>query len=154
MVCTGATNARGFLPATRQRWYSTDLRIVASVIVAGIALNLYASALAVFQMGGSCKEFGFTVPTWNCRQASYYGLFGIVLLVGGIAAIAVSYLRRRPRRVTLVAMLLLAVLIVVIEWPRLSRFLAIDRCLDAGGCWDSDHQRCEFTDQSKCKPLK
>jgi hypothetical protein len=67
---------------------------VAAVI--GVLTNLYASALAAFQMGGSCKEFGFTAPDWNCRQASFYGLFGLVMVIGGIAAIAVSILRRRP----------------------------------------------------------
>jgi hypothetical protein len=74
----------------RARW----IGVIAAV--GGVALNLYASALAAFQMGGSCKEFGFTAPTWNCRQVSYYGLFSVLLFVGGIAAIAVSFLRRRP----------------------------------------------------------
>jgi len=39
--------------------------------VAGVALNLYPRALAAFQMGGSCNQFGFTVPDRNCRQASF-----------------------------------------------------------------------------------
>ncbi len=72
----------------RARW------IGAVAVVAGVALNLYASALAAFQLGGSCKEFGFTVPDWNCRQASFYGLFSVLMFVAGIAAIVVSFLRR------------------------------------------------------------
>jgi hypothetical protein len=72
----------------RARW------IGAAAVVAGVALNLYASALAAFQLGGSCKEFGFTVPDWNCRQASFYGLFSVLMFVTGIAAIVVSFLRR------------------------------------------------------------
>lgn len=72
----------------RARWIGGVL------VVAGIALNLYASALAAFQMGGSCKEFGLTVPDWNCRQASIYGLFSVVLVVCGVAAFAASFLPR------------------------------------------------------------
>jgi len=64
-------------------------------VVGGVAANLYASALAAFQMGGSCKEFGFTVPDWNCRQASFYGLFSILMFVGGIGAIGISFVRRQ-----------------------------------------------------------
>lgn len=74
----------------RARWIGGVLA------VGGVALNLYASALAAFQMGGSCKEFGFTVPDWNCRQASFYGLFSIILVVCGVAAFVASLLRR-PR---------------------------------------------------------
>jgi hypothetical protein len=73
----------------RARW------IGAVAMVVGVATNLYASALAAFQMGGSCKEFGFTVPDWNCRQASFYGLFSVLMFVAGIAAIGISFLRRR-----------------------------------------------------------
>lgn len=73
----------------RARW------IGAVAMVAGVGLNLYASALAAFQMGGSCKEFGFTVPDWNCRQASFYGLFSVLIFVAGIAAIGISLLRRQ-----------------------------------------------------------
>lgn len=65
-------------------------------MVVGVALNLYASALAAFQMGGSCQEFGFTVLDWNCRQASVYSLFSVMLVVCGVAAFTVSFLRR-PR---------------------------------------------------------
>jgi hypothetical protein len=74
----------------RARW------IGGLLVVAGIALNLYASALAAFQMGGSCKEFGLTVPDWNCRQASLYGLFSVIMVVCGVAAFAASF-ARRPR---------------------------------------------------------
>ncbi|HET9683637.1 MAG TPA: hypothetical protein VFP15_06005 [Gemmatimonadaceae bacterium] len=74
----------------RARWIGGIL------VVGGVALNLYASALAAFQMGGSCKEFGFTVPDWNCRQASFYGLFSVILVVCGVAVFAASFLRR-PR---------------------------------------------------------
>jgi hypothetical protein len=73
----------------RARW------IGAAAVVVGVASNLYASALAAFQMGGSCKEFGFTVADWNCRQASFYGLFSVLMLVAAIAAIGISFLRRR-----------------------------------------------------------
>ena len=72
----------------RARW------IGALLLVAGVALNLYASALSAFQMGGSCREFGFTVPDWNCRQASFYGLFSVLMFVAGIAAIGISFMRR------------------------------------------------------------
>jgi len=73
----------------RARWIGGIL------VIGGVALNLYASALAAFQMGGSCKEFGFMVPDWNCRQASYYGLFSVLLVVGGVAVFAASFLRRQ-----------------------------------------------------------
>ena len=72
----------------RARW------IGAVAVVVGVATNLYASALAALQIGGSCKEFGFTVPDWNCRQASFYGLFSVLMFVTGIAAIGISFLRR------------------------------------------------------------
>lgn len=74
---------------SRTRWAGS------AAMVAGVVLNLYAGALAAFQLGGSCKELGFTVPTWNCRQASYYELFGVILFVGGVAAIAASFVRQR-----------------------------------------------------------
>jgi hypothetical protein len=74
----------------RARW------IGAVLVVGGVALNLYASALAAFQMGGSCKEFGFMVPDWNCRQASIYVLCSVFLFVGGIIIIGLSFLR--PQR--------------------------------------------------------
>jgi len=73
----------------RARWLG------AVVVVGGVALNLYASALAAFQMGGSCKQFGFTVPDWNCRQASFYGMFSVVMFVAGIATVGISFVRRR-----------------------------------------------------------
>jgi hypothetical protein len=73
----------------RARW------IGAVFVIGGVALNLYASALAAFQMGGSCKEFGFTVPTWNCRQASFYGLFSVIMFLAGVTGIALSFLRRQ-----------------------------------------------------------
>ena len=72
----------------RARW------IGAVAVVVGVATNLYASALAAFQMGGSCREFGFTVPDWNCRQASFYGLFSVLMFVAGIAAMGISFMRR------------------------------------------------------------
>jgi hypothetical protein len=74
----------------RVRW------IGAVLVVGGVALNLYASALAAFQMGGSCKQFGFKEPNWNCRQASIYVLCGVFLFVGGIITIGLSFLR--PQR--------------------------------------------------------
>ena len=61
----------------RARWIGGVL------VVAGITLNLYAGVLAAFQMGRSCKEFGLTVPDWNCRQASCYGL--VIMVVCGVA---------------------------------------------------------------------
>lgn len=73
----------------RARW------IGGALVIGGVALNLYASALAAFQMGGSCTAFGFTVPDWNCRQASFYSLFSVILVVGGAAAFAASFFRRQ-----------------------------------------------------------
>ena len=67
----------------------------AVALVVGVATYLYASALAAFQMGGSCKEFGFAVPDLNCRQASFYSLFGITMVVAGAATVALSFLQRR-----------------------------------------------------------
>jgi hypothetical protein len=62
---------------------------------------------------------------------------------------------RRLRIAAIVVALLSAGAIVVIAWPRARPFLAIDRCLDAGGCWDWDAERggCEFNDQARCSPL-
>jgi hypothetical protein len=74
----------------RVRW------IGAVLVVGGVALNLYASALAAFQMGGSCKQFGFTEPNGNCRQASIYVLCSVFLFVGDIIIIGLSFLR--PQR--------------------------------------------------------
>ena len=64
-------------------------------VVVGVGAFFYASALAAFQMGGSCKEFGFTVPDWNCRQASYYNGFGILTFIVGVVATVVSFVPRR-----------------------------------------------------------
>jgi hypothetical protein len=72
----------------RARW------IGAVLMVGGGVLNLYASALAAFQTGSSCNEFGLTAPTWNCRQAAFYGLFGILFVLVGIAVVVASFLRR------------------------------------------------------------
>jgi hypothetical protein len=33
-----------------------------------------------------------------------------------------------------------------------SDFLAVDSCLDKGGCWDRSRSVCEFHDQCKCTP--
>jgi hypothetical protein len=54
-----------------------------------------------------------------------------------------------PRRVILLASLLLA-LGVVVWGPRLRVFWLQDKCLDAGGCWVFGENRCEFHDQSSC----
>jgi len=35
-------------------------------------------------------------------------------------------------------------------WPQVSRWRAVDRCLDHGGCWDYQASACEFEDQEKC----
>lgn len=34
-------------------------------------------------------------------------------------------------------------------------WMQVDSCLDRGGCWDANHERCEMQDQSRCdlKPL-
>ena len=61
------------------------------------------------------------------------------------------------RRKTLIAVVLAAVLILIVVaaagwlswWP--SR--EIYQCLDFGGCWDAENNRCEMQDNSKCKPL-
>jgi hypothetical protein len=56
-------------------------------------------------------------------------------------------------RIAAIVVVLLLVGVLIIAWPRISLFLAVDRCLDKGGCWDAERNDCEFHDQSRCKPL-
>lgn len=49
----------------------------------------------------------------------------------------------------------ITILIAVAAWlalPAVREFIAVDRCLDQGGCWDAAHGKCEFKDQAKCTP--
>lgn len=45
---------------------------------------------------------------------------------------------------TLIALILLAAGLVL--FIRCSRFMEIDRCLDAGGRWNAETESCEFAD--------
>jgi hypothetical protein len=31
-------------------------------------------------------------------------------------------------------------------------FLEVDKCIDAGGCWNHSDNQCELNDQCKCTP--
>ncbi len=55
------------------------------------------------------------------------------------------------RRVVLSILGLLVVLTVVFVIFWMHRLGPVSECLDEGGCWDAEHSRCEFGDQSKCR---
>jgi hypothetical protein len=52
---------------------------------------------------------------------------------------------RRPSN-TLVIALIVAALLAAIAMPRVRRFLEVDSCLDRGGSWDYEQQRCIRSD--------
>ena len=39
-----------------------------------------------------------------------------------------------------------------LPWLGLLMLGPVDRCLDAGGCWDEVHDRCEMQDDAHCGP--
>jgi hypothetical protein len=45
---------------------------------------------------------------------------------------------------------LILVIAAIAGWLYYSDTLAIDACLDKGGCWNSSARQCEFQDQKKC----
>jgi hypothetical protein len=56
-----------------------------------------------------------------------------------------------PTRTRLILLAVAAVaLAVAIPW--LKRQVEIDRCLDAGKCWDSSKNACDFEGTEDCKP--
>jgi hypothetical protein len=54
-----------------------------------------------------------------------------------------------------VALLVLgAAVVCAMNWRSIRREFAIDKCLDAGGCWNDAASTCEFKHQALCKPLQ
>lgn len=37
----------------------------------------------------------------------------------------------------------LALLLLVLTWPRVRLFFQVDSCLDSGGAWNYQHSKCE-----------
>ena len=50
-------------------------------------------------------------------------------------------------RVWLLVAAALVIIVVVIAWPRIDRFLKLDDCLDAGGGWDEARNACVYARQ-------
>jgi hypothetical protein len=56
-----------------------------------------------------------------------------------------------PTRTRLILLAVAAVAFAVAV-PWLKRQVDIDRCLDAGGCWDASKEACEREVQANCQP--
>ncbi len=54
------------------------------------------------------------------------------------------------RRIRLL-LLVLAAVAIALGVPWIKRQMAIDRCLDSGGCWDGSRSACDYQDQANCK---
>jgi hypothetical protein len=55
-------------------------------------------------------------------------------------------MQTRSRWIIAIAVLAIAAVLLL---PRVRRFLAVDRCLDSGGCWDRTRQSCRH-DIERC----
>jgi hypothetical protein len=55
------------------------------------------------------------------------------------------------KAILLLAIGLLLILTGVWSYPKIERFFKVDTCLDSGGRWNYDTQRCEMSDTSKIK---
>ncbi|HET7752303.1 MAG TPA: hypothetical protein VFK85_00215 [Anaeromyxobacteraceae bacterium] len=56
-------------------------------------------------------------------------------------------------RRTWVILLTLATIVALcfVCTPAVREFIAVDRCMDSGGCWVRSRHRCEYA-QANCKP--
>lgn len=81
------------------------------------------------------EAWAFEVYTWT-------GISVVLLCATVIAAVnlrpGLPYLRSKWN------VLLLAIALVAIVWPRAHHWLEVDRCLDAGGKWDEAYKRCNM----------
>jgi hypothetical protein len=57
---------------------------------------------------------------------------------------------RRSSRGARLVLIVLAAIAAVVAFRWFERQLAIDRCVDAGGCWDASRGACEFEDRTRC----
>ena len=123
----------------------------ATFLVAGV-LMLLAS---LYSLGGVFQAAALFVGMKALRNAN---LWGSIALVTAILA-AVSFWGawrpiRLPSRVALgVSGIVLVALGVILIWPLLAEFVAVDRCLDAGGSYDYLSSTCGFAENHPYSPV-
>ena len=62
------------------------------------------------------------------------------------APLRISLLSMNTRHTMLLFALLLAVVLILLVWPRLRLFVEVDSCLDAGRRWNHERATCEQSD--------